>query len=1258
MPHLNTSAKLFIACVMCVLSSIASAVTPMIQADRGALVIKADASLWVVGPVCNDQAECPFTSPVRATNLAGAQSIAIAGGASFVVKQDGTVWAWGNNVVGVLGVGLAPSFNQFPLQPVTALSQIQTVHCQVQHCLALGRDGRVWSWGINSLGQVGDGTTIDRWIPVLVNGLPVITQVWASPSRSLALAADGSIWNWGSGLGQVPAPYGGAPNLISNVIAVAGYANGDIFLKSDGSVWARGGNEFGQRGNGSVSVPGNTFTRVNNLSDIIAIRANANRYMALKRDGTVWSWGSNIDGAIGAGSFTQAVYDQPVMLALQDIVAIEVGNAGSYAIAADGTIYSWGNNDLGSLGDNGVSNRASPVRMIGPGGSGFFNVNLNQAPTNRLPTASFSATPTQGNTPMLVTVDASPSTDADGTIVSYQWFSSDGQTRSGKQATFTFNSGGSYVIRLLVTDNSGATAVAYPTQVVATAPSVTINTPPMLAAGVSTTAALRNDGKAFSWGARNSLGRQEPAAQGSFPKLIDNLSGILQISMGGEHGLAVLADGALAAWGFNTYGQLGDGTTILGRQIPVTVVGVSSMVAASAGWTHSLALKSDGTVYAWGTNQFGQFGTGAFVDSFVPVQVLGISNVAAIATPQHSSVALKRDGTVWAWGSNTRGELGLGTRAVTPSPTQIAGLSGISKIWCQLNNCFARGTNGSTWAWGAGDAGSLGAGIATGDALSPIRVTPLDGYTDFALAGKAALGLKADGTVWAWGDNQLGQLGQGFTSTASQLLPIRVPNITGAIRVAFGGQGTGYALRADGTVRSWGSNIFGTAGMIGDGTLAQRLTPVSVTNSTLDGPLDLLPDIPNDADASLDPLFYVQTASAGDLSALKVVVDTTVRARPVDLGTTQSTYVFALAPACLVKGAQLKGGAGIDDPAYHINLKATPAPGVVVDPKDGPLGCVLAQLNSAGQLTAVSASNLQAYVTGVLSAGGTAVNVLNNISAAAIQGSTFYVGYGATGTSMINNGVNRSVVTVPGTQTCQPQAPQTGWWWDPTQRDRGYGIEVRGNNLFYASFVNNPSGVPSWTVASGPTALDGSLFQASLYSYTNGQTLTGALKPPTGPNSEGLITISTATATQGTMIAPVGTRGITRMEFMPSGLSTTPQTNQPENGWWWNTAEPGRGYFIEWQNGYASVTGYMYDEAGKPIWYQSMAPTTDPRIFNGTLSIFGGGYPLTQSGSSINRKMARLTDNFQALSIRFSDASNGTLTLPGGRAIPITRLRF
>src|SRR6185503_20533737 len=144
--------------------------------------------------------------------------------------------------------------------------------------------------------------------------------------------------------------------------------------------------------------------------------------------------------------------------------------------------------------------------------------------------------------------------------------------------------------------------------------------------------------------------------------------------------------------------------------------------------------------------------------------------------------------------------------------------------------------------------------------------------------------------------------------------------------------------------------------------------------------------------------------------------------------------------------------------------------------KDTPVPCVLAQLNASGQLRAVSASSLQAYVTGVLGGQGQAVTVLNNVPTVNIAGATFYLGYGPNSTSMINNGVNRSVVAAPGSVACQPAPPQTGWWWNTTEGGRGFSIEVAGNHLVLASYLYDVSGRATWLLASGNTSLDGTLF--------------------------------------------------------------------------------------------------------------------------------------------------------------------------------------
>ena len=132
--------------------------------------------------------------------------------------------------------------------------------------------------------------------------------------------------------------------------------------------------------------------------------------------------------------------------------------------------------------------------------------------------------------------------------------------------------------------------------------------------------------------------------------------------------------------------------------------------------------------------------------------------------------------------------------------------------------------------------------------------------------------------------------------------------------------------------------------------------------------------------------------------------------------------------------------------------------------------------------------------TGVITAAGQTVSVLNNVSTPNVAGATMYVGYGPTSTGMINDGINRSVVTVPGTVECRPEGPATGWWWNTVEGGRGYSIEKQGRNIFMAAYFYDASGRATWQVASGPTSFEGALFTAPLYTCTGGVTLAGAYR--------------------------------------------------------------------------------------------------------------------------------------------------------------------
>jgi hypothetical protein len=264
------------------------------------------------------------------------------------------------------------------------------------------------------------------------------------------------------------------------------------------------------------------------------------------------------------------------------------------------------------------------------------------------------------------------------------------------------------------------------------------------------------------------------------------------------------------------------------------------------------------------------------------------------------------------------------------------------------------------------------------------------------------------------------------------------------------------------------------------------------------------------------------------------------------------------------------------------------------------------------------------------------------------------VGYGASGTSMINGGTNRSVVSVAGTTTCQPQAPQTGWWWNPAEGGRGFSIEARGGNLFFASYLYDVSGRSTWYVATGPTSLDGSFFNGRLLAFAGGQTLDGAYKAPAPGADSGPITLAFNDASHGAMAWPGGSVTIERFDIVPGGASAAPQADRAESGWWWNPAESGRGYFIEWQGGSAFVAGYMYDAAGNPLWYASLGATPDAKTFSGAWTQFGNGQSLTgayKPATVVNASVA-------PLAITFQGPDTGILTLPGGKQSAITRFRF
>jgi alpha-tubulin suppressor-like RCC1 family protein len=285
------------------------------------------------------------------------------------------------------------------------------------------------------------------------------------------------------------------------------------------------------------------------------------------------------------------------------------------------------------------------------------------------------------------------------------------------------------------------------------------------------------------------------------------LIGVTAIAAGWYHTVALKNDGTVWAWGYNVFRQLGDGTTT-DRTTPVPVNGLSDVRAIAAGGNHTLALRSDGTVWAWGLNGNGQLGDGSPGLRTTLVQVGGLSGVTAIAAGGYHSLALKSDGTVGAWGLNLDGQLGDGTTTDHYTPVQVSGLSGVTAIATSLNHNLALQSDGSVRAWGYNQFGQLGDGT-TAQRSAPVQVSGLSDVTAIAVGHYHSLAVKSDGSVHAWGDNQLGQLGDGTQTT--RVLPRPVTGMGGVSTLAAGVYHS-MALKGDGTVWTWGYNGFGELG--------------------------------------------------------------------------------------------------------------------------------------------------------------------------------------------------------------------------------------------------------------------------------------------------------------------------------------------------------------------------------------------------------------------------------------------------------------
>ena len=280
---------------------------------------------------------------------------------------------------------------------------------------------------------------------------------------------------------------------------------------------------------------------------------------------------------------------------------------------------------------------------------------------------------------------------------------------------------------------------------------------------------------------------------------------------------ALLGDKSVQCWGVNQRGSLGttSGQLLDGSQ-------VYEAYGLGVGSQHGMVVLDNGTLLAWGYGGFGQLGEGGTTWATNRIAYPNIDNVSQISGGNYFSCALIKDKTIKCWGKNNDGQIGDGTTTNATSPTSVLNLSNMNKVSAGGNHACAVADNGTVWCWGRGDGGKLGNG-ADSDSSVPVQVSGISTAIDVSTSDLVNCAILSDRTVQCWGGNGDGQLGNGTTGGSSNV-PVAVSGLTSVAKIASGFRHN-CAIRTDNTVWCWGDN---DEGKLGDNSTTDRNTPVQV----------------------------------------------------------------------------------------------------------------------------------------------------------------------------------------------------------------------------------------------------------------------------------------------------------------------------------------------------------------------------------------------------------------------------------------------
>jgi len=761
------------------------------------VALKADGTVWAWGPGSTNQLGnnvlLASYSPLQVQVSGGAaltNVTAISAGTNFSLarKSDGTLWAWGLGTSGQLGDGTTISKNYAVQVSGGLLTNVSNnISAGDTHALAVKADGTLWAWGNDASGQLGDGGYASRSTPYQV--LSNANQASAGNGYSAMTTTGNTVKVWGMDLYLqfgITEEYKTTPTPVYNfentpVLDISGGTSTSSIVKLDRTAWATGVNGSGQlgvhlptssvTGNGSLVTVTTTFphglvnfTQVTmsgctggsgtwNVTPFVTVTgANTFTYAAT---GNGTATGCTVIPT-EENTFTQIRGVNDVGF-LTNVSKVRMGSYCGLVLNNDQTVYGLGQNVYGQLGDGTVTIRTTPVYKVADVVSKSLNIN-----TVTVTSATVITVTTTGN----------------HNIQPASRVTMSGWTGAGVNGTFLVQTTAS--TNTFTYTTSGASGPATGGTATVEQPSVQLLTSNVAGNGTTVTVNTNTAIPNFS------TGNKVQVVMGGWSGGSGNWNGTYEVTGTGTNSFTYTATGNGTATG---------GTAILNGGTGA-LSGVIDIAAGTTTAATSIAVKSDGTVWTWGANTYGELGNGLFTtmaQTSFPTQVLTsagtpLTGIIAVSSALYNMLALKSDGTVWAWGNNTYGQIGDGTIGVQRNfAVKVLNLTNVVNINTAYLSSFAVKGDGTIWAWGYNGAFGLGDGT-TSSKNFPVQVVGINNAIKVVSAPANPVpiyALKSDGTVWAWGAGNYGQFGDG-ESGYYRLLPTKIPGLSHVVNIAVG----------------------------------------------------------------------------------------------------------------------------------------------------------------------------------------------------------------------------------------------------------------------------------------------------------------------------------------------------------------------------------------------------------------------------------------------------------------------------------------